>query len=200
MGIFLLVSFLVVVMILVIAGAAYQNRPRITKQDISALDFTKVHEQLRSRKNWEDARITAADAEYRKFLWLLARYPGEMMVPWSQDMDEFWHQHILNTVNYTAMCKKLFGKYIDHTPEDTGNAAAQHRARHKTSERYQREFDKGRSTTTTQNSGCSSSVFASCSAYDSGGSDSHSGGHSCASHGCAADGCGSSCGGGCGGD
>lgn len=216
---FILIGVLVLVVILMIASAIHKDRPRVTKRDIGALDFDKVHAQLKSRKGWEDERIEAADAEYRKFLWLLARYPGEMMVPWNQDMDEFWHQHILNTANYTAMCKKLFGKYIDHTPEDEGNAAAQHQASHKTSERYQREFDKGRTTNgaTTQDSGCSATVYAACGSNDSGShhdSGSHGGGHdggsghSCSSHSCSSGGhscgghgCSSGCGGGgCGGD
>ena len=174
------------------------RRPRVKKQDIGALDLNKVRAQLKSRKGWEDGRIAAADAEYRKFLWLLYAYPGEMMVPWNQDMDEFWHQHILNTADYTATCMKLFGKYIDHTPEDVGNAAAQHQAAHQTSERYKREFDKGRTDSgTTQDSGCSTTVFAACSTFDPGHGDTD--GHACSTgHSCSS---GSSCGGGgCGGD
>lgn len=235
---FVMIMVLVAVVIAVIVGimvndstvvvpkaepVARAKRPRVSKTDIGALDFSKIHTQLKSRKGWEDARIAAADAEYRKFLWLLAAYPGEMMVPWSVDMDDFWHQHILNTADYTATCQKLFGKYIDHTPEDATNAAAQHQAAYKTNERYKREFDKGQpSGTTTQDSGCSGAVYAACSSWDSGshhhdagshdggshgGHDggSHgghacsSGGHSCSSgsHGCGGHGCGSSCGSSC---
>ncbi|MCX6780861.1 MAG: hypothetical protein NT003_01955 [Candidatus Magasanikbacteria bacterium] len=143
---YLFIGILVVVVMAVIASAVTAYRPTVTKRQIGELDFNEIHAQLKSRKEWEDERIAAADAEYRKFLWLLAKYPGEMMVPWSQDMDDFWHQHILNTANYTATCKRLFGKYIHHTPENTTNAATQYTASHKTSERYQREFDKGGAT------------------------------------------------------
>lgn len=192
------VCFVVMVVMLIMYSHYTERgtRRRVTKWDISALDLSKIHNQLKRREGWEDVRIAAADAEYRKFLWLLAAYPGEMMVPWSDDLDSFWHQHILNTADYTATCNRLFGKYINHTPEDATNAAAQHHAAHQTNERYRREFDKGRPNgTTTQDSGCSSSVYAACGSFgDGGGGD--SGGHSCGS-GCGGSSCGG--GGGCGG-
>lgn len=207
---FLLILVLVAVVVIIITGimvnenaqAVRAVRPRTSKEEIGGLDFSKIHEQLKVRKGWSDAQIAAADAEYRKFLWLLAAYPGEMMVPWNVDMDDFWHQHILNTVDYTATCQKLFGKYINHTPEDTGNASAQHRAARKTNERYTREFDKRQPrAATTQGSGCSSTVYAACSSvqFDSHHSDGFSdGGHDGGGGG--GDSCSSGCGGGCGGD
>ena len=32
------------------------------------------------------------------------------------DVDEFWHQHILDTRKYRDDCENIFGHYMDHTP------------------------------------------------------------------------------------
>ncbi len=44
-----------------------------------------------------------------------------MLVPWPtpegrDDLDQFWHQHILDTPKYAADCNRLFGRMIHHNP------------------------------------------------------------------------------------
>ena len=34
----------------------------------------------------------------------------------SKAIDEVWHMHILRTINYSTMCKDLFGKFLHHAP------------------------------------------------------------------------------------
>ena len=60
-------------------------------------------------------QIHTAIHQYRKFLTLNVRYPGMNLVP-TEDIDQIWHTHILDTENYASDCKKLFGKFLHHHP------------------------------------------------------------------------------------
>lgn len=64
------------------------------------------------------ARI--CEAVYKRYLWLLIKYPNEALVP-TRDIDEFWHHHILYTKNYARDCEELIGHYLHHTPSDRDN-------------------------------------------------------------------------------
>jgi hypothetical protein len=55
------------------------------------------------------------DLEYRRFLLLKTMYPNTKFSP-TRNMDEMWHQHILDTSNYRKNCQQLFGKFLDHRP------------------------------------------------------------------------------------
>jgi hypothetical protein len=37
-------------------------------------------------------------------------------LPPSKDVDEFWHNHILDTKKYREDCQAIFGFYLDHYP------------------------------------------------------------------------------------
>ena len=54
--------------------------------------------------------------EYQKFLYL--RNINSNLSP-SDDIDKFWHAHILNTKSYYDYCIKKFGKIIHHNPNDS---------------------------------------------------------------------------------
>ncbi len=56
--------------------------------------------------------------EYRQFLFLCAANPNQVIVPWSEDLDEFWHTHLLHTEKYANDCDKVFGRVLRHTPLD----------------------------------------------------------------------------------
>lgn len=67
-------------------------------------------------------RWTQEDAErcaklYKNFLLLLKAHHPEPLVP-SRHIDEFWHNHILYTKNYTRDCLHIFGHYLHHEPAD----------------------------------------------------------------------------------
>lgn len=85
------------------------------EQRLASIDLTAVMAHVA-----EDHGITGADAAraedlYRKFLTLVARHPGEFMVP-PVVVDHVWHAHITFTRQYMADCDKLFGAYLHHTP------------------------------------------------------------------------------------
>ncbi len=69
------------------------------------------------KHNWTKDKAVKISREYRQFLLLIAFNKGIMVVPWSQDLDDFWHQHILSTLKYTRDCNDIFGRYIHHDPD-----------------------------------------------------------------------------------
>jgi len=144
---------------------------------------------------WNDAKDIARDeasesvpeieSEYRQFLYLLAINPGKTVVPWSQELDDFWHLHILDTGKYAADCGKLFGKFIHHNPNLPKGTDAT--AFNETKEMYKEAFTAAPS--------CSSAPASSCSSTSSSCSSGSS--SSCSSSSCSSgSSCGSSCGGG----
>lgn len=90
-------------------------------------------------------RWTRIDAEqtcqqYKNFLWLNKKYPGQELVP-RRDVDEFWHNHLLCTRRYVQDCLQIFGHYLHHepTPPDADPALLVENYR-KTQELYAKEF------------------------------------------------------------
>lgn len=124
--------------------------------EIAALDLSSVKEKLRSQKNWwwkwrND--IDRIETEYRQFLYLIAVNPGKTVVPWTQQLDDFWHAHILDTRKYEEDCKKVFGHTVHHNPHLEVGSTKQKKAFNETKDMYKTAFDKKKG-----------------SAYDSGGS------------------------------
>ena len=77
--------------------------------------------QFCKKKNAEDYAMQLQH-EYRQFLFLCATNPSKVIVPWSEDLDEFWHMHLLHTEKYANDCDKVFGRVLRHTPLDPSAA------------------------------------------------------------------------------
>lgn len=54
--------------------------------------------------------------EYKRFLQLLII--NKIVLTPSKLVDEFWHQHILNSTEYFQFCIRIAGHYIHHSPHD----------------------------------------------------------------------------------
>ncbi len=86
---------------------------------IAELNLESVRGKFAFRKGWwwrlgnDPQRV---EKEYRQFLYLIVTHPGETVVPWSRDVDDFWHEHILNTAKYAADCDAIMGCMIHHNP------------------------------------------------------------------------------------
>lgn len=195
------------------------------KSRIVGLDLTDIREKAMKRNKWDEPKAKTLESEYRDFLILLAENDGSTISPWSDDLDLFWHEHILNTKKYAKDCKYLFGHLIHHDPlierrpyhheETRRTTIALREAQLKSRSERQKQAASGTSV------GCSTGFdFATwgCSAddgkshgssHDSGGSHGHScggshggghscsTGHSCGGHSCGGHGCGGhGCGGG----
>lgn len=87
------------------------------EQQILDLDLEIIKVKLihKSGENWTKERSDDAEAEYKKFLTLCAKYPT-LNIGLTVEADIFWHYHILNTKKYTEDCKTLFGGYMHHDP------------------------------------------------------------------------------------
>jgi hypothetical protein len=88
-----------------------------TRKYIDSIDFTKIIDKLIKLSGWrrEDAERTCE--QYRNFLFLNKkyRYVYDYLVP-SHDIDEFWHNHILDTKSYETDCQIIFGSLLHHNP------------------------------------------------------------------------------------
>jgi hypothetical protein len=84
---------------------------------VKQLDFSKLNKKLQydDPKYWTDERIVQAEEAYRKFLALNLLYPGVTLAV-NRMLDDYWHAHILDTANYAADCKRVFGSFLHHYP------------------------------------------------------------------------------------
>jgi hypothetical protein len=56
--------------------------------------------------------VEQIELEYRHFMYLKVLY-AEALKP-SIMVDEYWHNHILNTADYSNFCDEIAGEYIHH--------------------------------------------------------------------------------------
>ena len=113
--------------------------------EIEKLDFTDIKARYKSKKNFFWKLFYNADKieiEYRQFLYLICTNPVKMIIPWSKNLDEFWHEHILDTKNYEACCYLIFGKYIHHVPGIPKDLQQHTKAYDKTKNLYKKVFSK----------------------------------------------------------
>lgn len=84
-------------------------------QRLAKVDLTNVMERLGMETGFDAATLARAEDLYRKFLTLIATYPGRSFAP-PRIVDEVWHNHILFTRQYVPDCELLFGSYLHHNP------------------------------------------------------------------------------------
>jgi len=85
---------------------------------IAAIDLQPIKMKLmhrRSGEGWSQQKADSVELEYRRFLYLMKKYPSEPSAP-LLDVDTFWHYHILDTMKYMADCDAVFGYYLHHYP------------------------------------------------------------------------------------
>lgn len=87
-----------------------------TRNYIYSIDFSLIIERLHIRERWLRQDAEATCEQYRKFLFLIKKYGENFTLAPSEDIDEFWHHHILDTQNYLKDCKNIFGRYLHHNP------------------------------------------------------------------------------------
>ena len=83
------------------------------RRKVDALDLTGVSLKLGDQGGkyaWENGRIDSALQGYREFLC------SANDDPLTQDVDEAWHLHILDTQKYAQDCQDLFGGFLHHIP------------------------------------------------------------------------------------
>lgn len=84
---------------------------------VSRINLSPINAKLQYENPtfWSDEAIVAAEANYRRFLALHLMHPLATLVP-NKILDEYWHQHILDTRKYDADCESVFGFFLHHDP------------------------------------------------------------------------------------
>jgi hypothetical protein len=112
------------------------------KQYIDAINFQPIINKLVSG-GWLESDAIATTDQYRKYLFLNVKYPDQIIPP-SDDIDELWHNHILDTHLYIKDCDALFGKYKHHYPyfgiDEKSDMNDLNKAFNNTKELYLKEF------------------------------------------------------------
>lgn len=85
------------------------------KHYIHSLDFSNVIDKMVKHQGWNRHHAEKLSDMYRNYLWLCRKY-SDLKLPPSDEIDEFWHNHILDTKRYRQDCRYIFGKYFDHYP------------------------------------------------------------------------------------
>lgn len=92
--------------------------PPIEFAAIASLDLDPIKVKLmhkESGEGWSLEKANAVEFEYRRFLYLMKKFPNEQAAP-SMDVDTFWHYHILDTLKYAEDCQAVFGHFLHHFP------------------------------------------------------------------------------------
>lgn len=99
---------------------------RTLPESIEGLDLSDLGRKLlqddafeAQRRNgeqlWDEERVARALHEYKQFLALMHWYPDAVLIP-SEDIDDVWHTHVLNTARYQQDCEAIFGSFQHHAP------------------------------------------------------------------------------------
>ncbi|UTY56005.1 glycine-rich domain-containing protein-like [Massilia sp. erpn] len=85
----------------------------IAELDLDPIKVKLMH--VESGEGWSLERANAVEFEYRRFLYLMKKFPKEQTAP-LMDVDIFWHYHILDTMKYAVDCQAVFGYFLHHFP------------------------------------------------------------------------------------
>ena len=112
---------------------------------IQTLDFSLLKVKLKFDKQWSDEKLTIIERRYKNFLYLLWKYRGQHLIVPTDDVDQFWHEHILDTRSYREHTQLIFGDYLDHDPYaalNTDSIESLVEALNKTTSLYFTEFNE----------------------------------------------------------
>ncbi len=119
---------------------------------IQALDLEPVKLRVMDAElgeGWTREYADSIELAYKNYLTMLVKYPDNAEdILLSEDVDEFWHTHILQTMKYADDCQEMFGNFLHHSPH-VGERSPADLARRvelaaKTRQLYEREFGSAR--------------------------------------------------------
>lgn len=64
---------------------------------------------------WSMEKLDFVEAQYKNMLFLWRKYP-DLALPPPEEVDDFWHGHILDTQRYHNDTMCIFGRYYHHYP------------------------------------------------------------------------------------
>ncbi len=86
---------------------------------IDAIDLRKIKKLLRRKRGWSAERCTRVELKYKRYLYMVAmkeEFSELVEVVPTEEVDEMWHAHILDTRVYFSTCAHVFGRPIHHNP------------------------------------------------------------------------------------
>jgi uncharacterized protein DUF1399 len=86
---------------------------KLERLDLQPIIFKLVYSP--EGPKWTMKRAEIAAAWYKRFHKLIHAFPDRALVP-TQDVDQFWHAHILDTRKYHDDCIEVHGYFIHHFP------------------------------------------------------------------------------------
>lgn len=86
------------------------------KEKILNLDLDIIVQRLIKKHKWNSEDANECKKLYKNFLYLMGKYSGKQIVIPTEEIDIFWHEHILHTDKYTNDCISVFGSYMHHDP------------------------------------------------------------------------------------
>lgn len=89
-----------------------------TMQLINAIDLRMVKKKLMDEEEgqgWDEEYTNYVEQRYKRFLCMIVLNEIGSIVP-TKNIDEFWHQHILDTRAYAQDCQTIMGQFIHHFP------------------------------------------------------------------------------------
>ena len=94
-------------------GLSTDARKRLCS--LEAWDLSAVSRRTQARMRWPYSRRKAVEREYRRFLALIVLDPTQSY-GMAGDVDELWHDHILDTQDYIGLCQRVVGALVHHIP------------------------------------------------------------------------------------
>ena len=76
-------------------------------------------------EGWTREYADSIEIAYKNYLTMLVKYQDDAEnILLAEDVDEFWHTHILQTIKYTEDCRNTFGNFLHHEPHVGERTAA----------------------------------------------------------------------------
>lgn len=92
----------------------HENLERLNHLDLSKVKI-KLASPSHGSDGWTDNQTEEAEKWYKRFLTTVLIFPGKPHVP-NGVVDEFWHQHMLDSRAYHKDTKAVFDRYLHHNP------------------------------------------------------------------------------------
>ena len=80
----------------------------VARNYINSIDFSNIIRKMVQHQGWRQKDAIAVSQMYRHFLCLHKKYGGQHTLPPSEEIDAFWHNHILDTQQYRKDCQAIF--------------------------------------------------------------------------------------------
>ena len=108
-------------------------------KNINHLDLADVKRRVISLYSWKTEDANTIEEQYKRFLFLKWKHPKEKLVPF-QELDLFWHEHILMTKKYASDCAKIFGYFMHHNVDMDVNESQLEKNYQRTIDLFEKEF------------------------------------------------------------